>query len=466
MNISTNSENSSNLDRFGYEQSLKRVLPLSFLIFYGLAYLSPVTIFGTYGLVANMTHGMVSLTYTIATIAMVFTAYSYSMMSKAYPVAGSAYTYTQRSINPHVGFLAGWAILMDYLLLPMINYLLAAIFLAPYFPGVPSWVWILGYIFVVTIINYFGITITAWVNNALIVVQVVFIFAFVLFMAKWIGSGGGAGTFFDWNAFLNPVEFNLPGMGLGSILGGASILALSFLGFDAITTVSEEAINPEKNVGIAIMVTCIGAGLLFIVVSYMMQLSWPTGWNEFQSVDTGAQELIIKVAGSVMGYLFTATYCIGCLACAMASQSSAARILFGMGRDGALPKKFFGYVHPKHQTPTYNVILVGVISLSALFLSLGVAVSLINFGALAGFTLVNLSVVAHYFIRQKQRTGSGVIRYLIMPLIGASICFTIWLNLDISSKILGFSWLTVGIIYLATTTKFFQKLPPEMKLSE
>jgi amino acid transporter len=409
---------------------------------------------------------MVSLTYTVATLAMVFTAYSYSQMSKVYPMAGSAYTYTQRSLNPYIGFLSGWAILMDYLLLPMINYLLAAIFLTPYFPGVPSWVWVLGYIIVVTFINYNGITITAWANNALIIVQFIFIFAFVLFLAKWIAAGGGAGTFFDWNAFLNPVEFSKPEMGWGIILSGASILALSFLGFDAVTTVSEEAINPEKNVGIAIMVTCIGAGIMFIVVSYLMQLSWPTAWNEFQIVDSGAQELIVKVAGSVMGYLFTATYCIGCLACAMSSHSSAARILFGMGRDGALPKKFFGYVHPKHQTPTNNVILVGAISLSALFLSLAAACSLINFGALAGFTLVNLSVIAHYFIKHKQRGGLGVIRYLIVPLIGAAICFTIWLNLDVNSKILGFSWLVVGIIYLGATTRGFKKLPPEMKLSE
>jgi amino acid transporter len=466
MSSGKNPENSGNLERFGYEQSLKRVLPLSFLIFYGLAYLSPVTIFSTYGLVTNMTHGMVSLTYTVATLAMVFTAYSYSQMSKVYPMAGSAYTYTQRSLNPYIGFLSGWAILMDYLLLPMINYLLAAIFLTPYFPGVPSWVWVLGYIIVVTFINYNGITITAWANNALIIVQFIFILAFVLFLAKWISAGGGAGTFFDWNAFLNPVEFNKPEMGWGVILSGASILALSFLGFDAVTTVSEEAINPEKNVGIAIMVTCIGAGLMFIVVSYLMQLSWPTAWNEFQVVDSGAQELIVKVAGSVMGYLFTATYCIGCLACAMSSHSSAARILFGMGRDGALPKKFFGYVHPKHQTPTYNVLLVGAVSLSALFLSLAAACSLINFGALAGFTLVNISVIAHYFIRHKQRGGLGVIRYLIVPLIGAAVCFTIWLNLDVHSKILGFSWLAVGIIYLAATTGGFKKLPPEMKLSE
>ena len=452
------------LEKFGYEQTLNRVLPLSSLIFYGLAYLCPLTIFSTYGLVSNMTHGMLSLTYFVATIAMVLTAMSYSHMVKAYPVAGSVYTYVQRSINPHLGFLAGWAILMDYLLLPMINYLLASIFLAPVFPGVPGWAWIVGYIAVVTIVNYFGIQLTAWVNNGLIILQAIFLLAFIIFVIKWLSTGNGAATFFDMNAFVNNSE--LSSIGFGVILTGASILALSFLGFDAVTTVSEEAIDPEKNIGRAIIITCLGAGLIFIIVAYLCQLAWPNGWNEFESVDSGAYELIGKIAGATMGYLFTAAYCIGCLASAMASQSSAARILFSMGRDGSLPKKFFAYVHPTHKTPTYNIFLIGAISLIGVKLSLAVAASLINFGALAGFALVNISVIVHYFFKKKHRDFAGFIKYLLLPLGGALVCLSIWINLDKHSKILGFSWLTVGIIYLAATTSFFRKLPPDLKMEE
>lgn len=452
------------LEKFGYEQSLSRVLPLSSLIFYGLAYLCPVTIFSTYGLVSNMTHGMLSLTYAVATLAMILTALSYSHMVKAYPVAGSVYSYVQRSINPHLGFLAGWAILMDYLLLPMINYLLAAIFLAPVFPGVPAWVWIVGYIIFVTIVNYFGIQVTAWVNNGLIIIQAVFVLAFLLFVIKWISTGNGAATFFDMNAFINNQE--LSSIGFGTILTGASILALSFLGFDAVTTVSEEAINPEKNVGKAIIITCLGAGIYFIIVAYLCQLAWPNAWFEFESVDSGAYELIGKIAGSVMAYLFTAVYCIGCLASAMASQASASRILFGMGRDGALPKKIFAYIHPKHKTPVFNIFIIGAISLVGIKLSLAAAASLINFGALAGFALVNFSVIAHYFIKKKQRSGWGFIKYLLLPLGGAAVCLAIWISLDVNSKILGFSWLAVGIVYLAATTNFFRRLPPDLKMEE
>lgn len=454
------------LQNFGYEQSLNRVLGLGSLIFYGLAYLAPLTIFTTYGLITNMTHGMLALTYTVATIAMALTALSYSQMVKAYPIAGSAYSYAQRAINPHIGFLAGWAILMDYLLIPMINYLVAALFLQPVFPGVPAWIWIVIYIAAVTIINLVGIQVTAWVNNGLVIIQFVFLLAFILFLFKWIGAGNGAGTFFDWNAYMNSVEFGKDGVGWGAILGGASILALSFLGFDAVTTVVEEAKDPGKNVGRAIIITCLGAGAVFVAVSYLCQLAWPTGWNEYASVDTGAYELIAKVAGSVMGYMFTAAYCIACLASAMASQASASRILFGMGRDGVLPKKFFAHINERFHTPTYNILLIGVISLVAIKLSLAAAASLINFGALIGFTLVNLSVIGYYFVKQKKRSGGAVFVYLILPLLGAATTLTIWVNLDVNSKILGFSWLAVGVVYLAVTTRFFTKLPPELRMEE
>lgn len=459
-------DTSSDLDRFGYEQTLKRSLSLSSLVFYGLAYLAPMSIFSMYGLVASMTHGMVALAYAVATLAMVFTAFSYGRMAAVYPISGSVYSYTQRAINPYIGFLGGWGILMDYLLLPMINCLLISIFLAPYFPGVPGWVWIIAYVGASTAINYFGINVTAWVNNAVIIAQLVFMVAFIIFIAKWLITGNGAATFIDFKAIFNGVEFGKSGMGWSAIFSGASILALSFLGFDAVTTVAEEAIEPEKNVGKAILITCIGAGGMFIVLAYLMQLVWPTGWSDFKVVDSGAQELIVMIAGSFVSYIFIAIYAVGGVACTVAAQASAARILFGMGRDGVLPKKFFGYVHPKYKVPTYNIFLLAGICLMSLFMSLAVAASLINFGALAGFALVNFCVIAHYFVKLKKRSGFDVVRYLVMPLVGAAVCIVLWWSLDIHSKILGFSWLAVGIIYLAATTNFFRRLPPDMKLEE
>lgn len=355
---------------------------------------------------------------------------------------------------------------MDYLLLPMICCLLGAIFFAPYFPNVPSWVWIVLLMALSTIINFFGVSVTARVNNTVILLQIVFAVGFIIFIAKWLITGNGAATFFDASAILNPVEFNKPGMGWGVIFTGASILALSFLGFDAVSTMAEEAINPEKNLGRATLIICLGAGAFFIGLSYLMQLAWPTGWSEFKVVDSGSQELMVKIGGSFLSYAFITIYSISNLACIVASQSAGARVLFGMGRDGALPKKFFGYVHPKYKVPTLNLLLVGAICLTSLFLSLSQAASLINFGALLGFIMVNLSVISHYYIKRKERSGINFIRNLVAPLIGAIVCFIIWINLDIHSKILGFSWLIIGAVYLAATTNFFRKLPPDLKLDE
>lgn len=463
--MSNNSAPSGTLERFGYEESFKRTLSLGSLVFYGLAYLAPMSIFSVYGIVDGMTHGMVALSYGVATIAMVFTAYSYGRMAAAYPIAGSVYSYTQHAINPYVGFLGGWSILMDYLLLPMLNCLLISLFLSPYFPNVPGWVWILAYVGLSTIINFFGINVTAWVNNLVIIAQLVFVVAFVIFIAKWLLTGNGAATFFDSKGLFSATELKAVG-GWGTIISGGSILALCFLGFDAISTVTEEAKDPEKNIGRATMITCIGAGLLFIVLSYLMQLAWPMGWNEFKVADTGTQEMIVLVAGSAMSYIFIAIYAVGGLACTVAAQASAARILFGMGRDGALPKKFFGYVHPKYKVPTLNIFLLALICLMSVFMSLGVAVSLVNFGALTGFVLVNLCVIMHYFVKQKRRGGFDIFKYLIAPLIGMAVCFTLWWGLDANSKILGFSWLAVGIVYLAFLTKFFKQLPPDMTMQE
>lgn len=444
-------------------KELKRVLPLSSLVFYGLAFMVPLTIFTTYGIVTNMTHGMVALTYVVTTLCMGFTAFSYVRMTKAYPVAGSVYTYVHKSINPYLGFLSGWVILIGYMFLPMLNYLVSAIFLSAAIPQIPVWAWVVAFIIIVTIVNHFGIQLTDIFNRAIVWIQIIFLVALMIIVLKFLLGGGGVGTLVDADSFINLKELNQIG-GFSILLSGASILALSFLGFDAISTLSEEAINPEKNIGRAILIACIGAGIMFTVICYFLQLAWPTAWFEMIDVDGGSYELIGRIGGTAMAYIFTAAYAVGCVASSISSVASASRVLYGMGRDRILPNKIFGYLHPKHQTPTYSIVIMGIISLSAIFVSLATAASLLNFGALLGFTMVNLSVIAHYFIKGKKRSGMDIVRYLVAPICGAAFTFAIWINLDFTSMALGFSWIAIGVIYLAYTTKFFTKLPVEMKL--
>lgn len=448
-------------------ETLKRVLPLSFLVFYGIAYVSPTSVFGTFGLVNQSTHGMIALTYLVATCVMAFTAFSYKHMSSQFPYAGSVYSYASKTINPHLGFLCGWTMLIDYMLLPMICYLLAGIYIQTYIPGVPVWVIVVVMILIVSTINYLGIQVSAWANNLIILIQYVFMLVFLFFLIKWITTGDPTNqAAFSFVSFFNAEEFAKPDVGVGAIFGGASVLALAFLGFDSVSTLAEEAIRPKKDVGTAIVIVCIFCGLFNGVFAYLMNCSWPNNWFEFQSADNGAQELMIKVAGSAMGYIFTAVYVIACVACSIAAQSSAARILYGMGRDGLLPKKVFAYLHPKFKTPAYGILVISIISLSAIIMNLDLACSLINFGALLGFTVVNICVIVHFYIRKKKRGVGGFIKYLLIPLIGGVFCFIIWLSLDKASLILGFIWLFIGAVYLAWKTKFFRQLPPELDLSE
>lgn len=460
-------ENSgSGLEKFHYKQELNRVMKLPSVVFFGVAYMAPITIFSTYGLVCNMTHGMLALTYTVATLAMMFTAMSYRHMVKAYPIAGSVYAYTQRSLNPHVGFMAGWGILLDYILLPMFNYVTLSLYMNILIPQIPTTAWIGIFIVIVTITNLVGMNFTKVFNNTLIIVQLVFVVAVIILSLKYIFGGGGLGTILDTTAYFNPEEFASPDVGWAGIFAGASILCMSFLGFDSVTTIAEETVEPEKTIGRALLITCFAAGGYFIIMSYMMQSAWPEAWFSFEDPDSGAYEYMFHVLGNVIALIFCAMMVIGATASAVASQASAVRILFGMGRDGLLPKKIFGYVNKKTKIPSINVIIVAVISLSAMILDLSAAASLVNFGALLGFVMVNLSVISHYFIKGGNRSGVDVVKYLICPIIGAIICAALWISLDSLSKILGIIWLVLGFIALAVATKFFRQLPPDMNLNE
>lgn len=437
----------------------RRTLTLLPLVILGLAYMAPMTVFSTYGVAAQTTQGMIPAAYLIALTAMLFTAYSYGKMVKAYPLAGSAYTYTQKTISPHLGFMVGWAVLMDYLFLPMINFLLSGIFLSAAFPNVPSWVWILLFIGVITAINIVGIRMTARINGVLVLFQFVVTIVFLVLAMKGITNGMGLGTLFSALPFYNPeVSYSV-------VLAGASILCLSFLGFDAVTTLSEETVNPKQTVPKAIFLVAFIGGLLFTFVSYIAQLVYPD-FQSFKVVDSAAFEIAEFVGGPVFGSVFLAGMITATIASGMSSHASAARLLFAMGRESVLPKKVFGYVHPKYGTPSRNILIIGIFSLSALTVDLATAASFINFGALVAFTFVNLSVIFHYYIRNKVRGIDGAFLYIAMPLVGAGFTIWLWTNLDKHSIFLGSIWVAVGLVFLMFLTRFFTKQPPEFRFEE
>lgn len=447
------------------DNTLKRTLGLGSLVVFGIAYMSLSTVMTYMGITAQMTHGMIALAFLVAGIAMTFTAFSYSKMVRAFPVAGSAFAYVSNSLNPHVGFMTGWVMMLDYALLGCLSYLLLGLYMNILIPAIPGWAWVIISVMILTIVQYVGVDIMAKVNNILVAVVAIFMIGFFILMLKVIMTGSGFPALFNLAGVYNAAEF--PNVGWGGIVQAASILVLCFLGCDAVTTLAEEAIEPRKNVGRAIIIITVGMGIYFVIYSYVMQLVWPTAWQEFVNPDTASEELVTYVGGQVLGLIWTGMYTLTCVTCCLAAQTSATRLLFGMGRDGVFPAKFFAHLHPKFKTPVCNIIFISVLSIIvACFTDLLSISSVINFGALIGFALVNVCVFAHYFIKEKKRKGVfNICSYVIAPVIGALVCIFIWVNLDATALILGSCWTVIGFVYLAVATKGF-KTVKKMTFSE
>lgn len=441
--------------------ALQRRLKLRHVVFIGLAYMSPFAVFDTFGIVTEMTNGHVPASYIIVTIAIIFTAFSYAKMVRLYPVAGSAYTYARKTIHPAVGFLVGWAALLDYLFLPMINALLANIYLSASFPEVPGWVWIVGLIVIVTVLNILGVKISALANMVMVGLQALIAVVFVILTIRAILSD-------------NALEFSLApfyavDMEAASLIGGASVLALAFLGFDAVTTLSEETIEPRKNIPRAITwVAALGA-IFFVTVTYCMQTLVPdlAALERITTETASASPYIALVIGGVaFQTLFLAGAVVSVLSSGLASQTSASRLLYAMGRDGILFKRFFGFVHPRFGTPVLNIIAVGVIALTALLLDLDSAISLINFGAFTAFAFVNLSVIAYRLRRSSAPSAGSALGWIVAPAIGFLINAYLWANLDPLAMIVGLTWTVIGVAYLLWLTKGFRRPTPEMAFDE
>ncbi|MEM3486383.1 MAG: APC family permease [Candidatus Methanomethyliaceae archaeon] len=445
------------LEKLGYKQELKRVLGTRELLFYGIAMMVPIAPVAIYGTVTSVTNGHMAIAYLFAMLAMMLTARSYGLMAGAFPVTGSTYSYTQRSLNPHLGLLAGWAILLDYMLMPLLSYVVAANFGSTLLPNIGYWVWIVVALVIVTIVNIIGVKSLANVTQVLVVFMFLVLIYFVISAVVGLSRGIGAGTVFSLAPFYTKDTFSW-----SAIMAGTAIACFSFLGFDAVTTMSEEVRNPRRTISKATVLSCFIVGLLFILQAYLAQLIWPD-FTTFPNLDSAFYFVANRVGGQALSLSLTLAIMAACLANALDAQAGAARLLYGMGRDGVIPKRVFAYLHPKTKTPVFNILLLAAVAIIGSTQSLETIVSMINFGALFGFTLVNLSVIVHYFIKKRERGGKAVLNYLVLPGLGALVCVALWASLSRLAMIVGFSWLGLGIIYAAVSTNFFRKQPPVLK---
>ncbi|MDR7002643.1 APC family permease [Neobacillus niacini] len=429
--------------------TLRRSLTLFQVVFLGLAWNNPMVFFNTYGIAAESSKGLLTGAYIIAFMAILFTAASYGKMARAHPIAGSAYTYTQRSMNSETGFIVGWTILLDYLLTPMITCLMSAVFLSAEFPEIPFSFWIITLNIGITIVSLIGINFSANTSRIFVIAQIMFVALFVILTIKSVLGGMGTGTLISAQPFFNP------NVSASVLFAGASLLCFSFLGFDSVTTLSEETINPEKTIPKAIFLMMLIMGLIYIGSSYLAQIVFP-GFS-FKNTDSAALELVKMIGGNLFSSLFITVMIIGNFTSGVSSVTSVSRVLYVMGRDAVIPKKIFGYIHPRFRTPSNSILVVSLVSFLGIVISLDTAITFINFGALIAFTFVNLSVIAHYYVKNHMRSFKETIQYLIFPLIGAGFIMWLWSYLDIHALILGISWVAVGFVYLLILTKCFRQ---------
>jgi len=427
--------------------TLAKSLTLHQVVFMGLAWMTPMIYFTVYGVAFEAAGGMLAAAYITAFIAIFFTAYSYSQMVKAYPISGSAYIYTKKAVHPIAGYLVGWALLLDYIFSPIIAILTFGIFMNTEFPSIPVFVWIILMNVVLAMVNILGIKSAARVSGLSVLFQIAFIILFCILVAKDIFTGQtDAHSTFSLAPFFNDQ------LSVNGVLSGAALICFCFLGFDAVTTMAEETIKAKKTIPKAIYLIVIIAVVMYVAISYLSQIAFPN--FTFTNPDNAAYSLVQLVGGNLLSSLFIMVLIVATFTQGVSSVTSVSRFLFALGRESILPKKLFTTIHPKYKTPVLNILFVSIISLSAVFINLDSAVLFVSFGALTAFTFVNLSVIFHYYIKQKRRSPKETFLYLIFPLIGAGFIGWLLTLLDKTTLMIGIIWVAIGFTYLLIKIKW------------
>jgi amino acid transporter len=404
-----------------------------------MVFMVPIAPYAVYGFVWETAHGMVPLAYLLGLVGMIFTALSYATMSAAFPLAGSVYTYAQRGLHEIAGFFSGWLILLDYILVPALLYLFSVVALRPLLPQVPGWLWLVVFISFNATVNLVGIELTARVNRYMLFMELATLALFVGFGLAVLYGGAGAGRL-TWTPLYNHGAFSW-----ATVAGATSVAVLSFLGFDGISTLSEENGGRPDAIARATVLSLLLVGALFMLQTWIAT-DLSRGMS-FSSTETAFYEIAQRAGGTWLRILtIVAVVLANAVANAMAAQAAVARVLFAMARDGKLPA-LLAKVHPRFKTPYVSTIGVAVVSLvvGLLFAArIDDLTVIVNFGALSGFVLLHLSVINHYWVRE--RSGRWL-RHLLCPLLGLSIILFVLYEMDRSAKILGGCWIAIGVVY-------------------
>ncbi len=438
------------ISEFGYEQELKRSLGLGGVLVFGLAVMSPMAPAAVFGFVAQESYGLVPLVYFIGITGMIFTALGYAQMGRRFPIAGSVYNYVQRGLNPHLGFLAGWLIMVDYFLIPASCMSLTGNWAADILPGVPAWIPVLLSIIIFTVANIRGIEDATKLNFTLVGLQFLLFIIFLVCVIRFLANGGGMG--FSIEPFYKPGVIDLK-----FIAKAATLACFSFIGFDSVSTLGEEAKNPARDVPLATILCLAILAVMFISMTWLAACVVP----DYTTLDPdmGFFDICGIIGGTPLRITMILSLLLSNVICSMSTQASVTRIMYSFARDGLFPK-FFGKIHPKYKSPWLAILFCGIsTAILSIFVNTTNLLTLVNFGALSAYLFLNFTVFWYFFIRQKRRGIYGIINYLIVPFIGFSILAYIWLGFDKVTLTFGLSWLAIGIIWGAIKSKGYKEVP-------
>lgn len=444
---------------------LQKTLGLWHIIIIGLAYIQPMTLFDTFGLVSEESHYHVPTSYIIALIAILFTSISYGHMIRRYPSSGSAYTYAQKSLHPNIGFMVGWSSWLDYLLSPMVNIILAVIYLEALFPDINHWVWVIGLTAFMTAVNLRGARFVANFNGLIVFVQLAVIGYFTWMVYSLLAGGVNAdGTLVNAKYQLWSLEpFWNEMTQVGALITGATLLCFSFTGFDSLSSLAEETKDTEKTLPKAIFLTALIAGVIFIISTYFMQVYFPNDPKTyFDDVAATQPDILMAVGGAAFKTVVLYFAIVTVMASGISAHAGVSRLMYVMGRDGVINKKIFGHISHKSFTPSYNIMIVGAVALTAGFMDLDIVISMISFGALTAFTFVNLSVISRYALRDgRTKNMKDIFSFVMIPMLGFLSIFAMWLEIEETALKYGLWWAMFGILYLGYKTKGFKHPAPQ-----
>ena len=447
---------------------LKRVLSLSDLIIYGIILIQPCAAMPLFGHANQAAQGHAVVSILLAMSAMLMTAISYGRMANRYPSAGSAYTYVGKGLHPNIGFLTGFSIYLDYLIIPIICTIFCGSAANQMIPFIPTQLWYLLFGGSFIWLNLRGIKTTSQFSWILMIVMSLVVFWYMGAAIEHLFSLGGATALFTTEPFYHSSSFSWSTIGQGTALA-----ALTYIGFDGLTTLSEEVENPRRNVMLATVFTCLITGIWSGAQIYLAQAAVPwTDWTAFlndimtRAGITDMSEALNRamfgvgriVGGVPLEFAITLLLLVASVGSGVTGLTGCVRVMYGMGRDRMLPEKFFAHLDPKHSVPSYNILLLGVIILIApFFLDYGECARLINFGALLAFALVNVASIREYFFRSKDYSLGSFFKNFLPPAVGVVACLWIWHSLPPLTFLIGGIWLAIGLIYLIFLTRGFTR---------